>query len=258
MNCTEFNNYLNDGIDQELDGLGVADAGDQAAFNAHRASCAVCQATYAEEMAMLESLRAMPVPTPSEGFADRVLANAFKEGRGQDAGQNHRHRQGFMLGFGSAAAAALAVWVVVGMFPGELPDATPAQTVASVETTNQAVTHQAMTKAQPVVSIALNEKKSIKLAFFSAESLQGAKITIRLPENVALVGYPGRRQLSWETNLKKGDNLLSLPVIATQVALGELIADIEYEGRVKTLRLNLETGAANTSAVDNKLHPLIG
>jgi len=255
MNCAEYNNYLNDGIDHELDGLDVADASEQAEFIAHRASCAACQAAYTSEMAMLETLRAMPLPAPSPDFADRVLANAFKADHEQNVAQNQPHRQGFLLGFGSAAAAALAVWVVVGMSPGELPDTTPAQTVASVETTKQDV---AEPQSQPVMSIALNEKKNIKLAFFSGEPLKGAKITIRLPENVALVGYPGRRQLSWETNLKKGDNLLSLPVIATQIARGELIADIEYEGRVKTLRLNLETGAADTTSVDNTLQQLMG
>lgn len=238
MNCTEFNNYLTDGTDQELG------APEQAAFDAHRASCPACQAVYASELAMLEALRAMPVVEPPAGFADRVLANAYKRASKPDVSrqQNH-HRQGFMLGFGSAAAAALAMWVVVGMSPDELPVATvannavvPEQAVASVEA------------KQPVLSVALNAKRTIKLAFASSESLQGARITIRLPENVALVGYPGRRQLSWQTNLKKGDNLLSLPIMATQVASGELVADIEYAGRVKTLRLNLKTNAAGASS----------
>lgn len=232
MNCTEFNNYLTDGTDQELG------APEQAAFDAHRASCPACQAVYASELEMLEALRAMPVMEPAAGFADRVLANAYKNAIHQQASrQENHHRRGFMLGFGSAAAAALAMWVVVGMSPNGLPGAAnaPEQTVASAEAIS------------PVLDIALNTKRTIKLAFASGESLQGAKITIRLPENVALVGYPGRRELSWETNLKKGDNLLSLPVMATQVASGELIADIEYQGRVKTLRLNLKTNAAGAT-----------
>ncbi|NOX90930.1 MAG: hypothetical protein GXP18_00330 [Gammaproteobacteria bacterium] len=246
MNCTEFNDCLNDNIGQEP---GAAEQ----TFDAHRASCAACQAVYTSELAMLERLRAMPVVEPPEGFADRVLANAIRRNIPQH--QNH-HRRGFMVGFGSAAAAALAVWVVVGMFPGELPDtgSAPEQVIASsnpVDTVRQ----------QSVLSIALNTQQTVRLAFASSESLKGAKITIRLPENVALVGYPGRRELSWETNLEKGDNLLSLPIIATQVARGELIADIEYEGRVKTLTLNLETGAGAapaTSSTDSEFYPLIG
>ncbi len=251
MKCAEFKNCLDDGMDQELD------SAEQVLFDSHRASCEACQAVYTAELAMLEGLRAMPVAEPPEGFADRVLVNVYKNAANQDVPQQQRHhRRGFALGFGSAAAA-LAVWVVVGMSPGELSDTggnVPESVVASTDVNT--------TEAeQSVVSIALNTQQTIRLAFASSESLKGAKITIRLPENVALVGYPGRRQLSWETDLKKGDNLLRLPVIATQVAQGELIADIEYEGRVKTLMLHLETGAEAlpaTSSVDSKFHLLIG
>jgi len=244
---TEFNNNLDDGIDQELG------ATEQVAFDAHRASCVECQAVVESEMAMLEALQAMPVVEPPAGFADRVLANAYKSASTQDTPQKNHHRQGFVVGFGSAAAAALAMWVVVGMPPTELPDAVDArqQLVASAEIDKTAV-------EVPVVSIVMNAQQTIKLAFASSESLKGAKITIRLPENVALVGYPGRRTLSWETNLKKGDNLLSLPVIATQVAQGQLVADIEYKGRVRTLKLSLETGAAETSSMDIRLQATVG
>lgn len=266
MNCTEFNNYLNDGIDQEMGDTGAMDTSKQAAFRAHRASCSACQAAFAAEMRMLESLRAMPVPEPDADFADRVLANVFTNAKNSAQNQNvpqqqsHHHRQGFMLGFGSAAAAALAIWVVAGMSPDELPGTGKAsvQTVASVE---KADVEKAKTKTvaqQPVLSIALNTTKKVKLAFASSEPLTGAKITIRLPENVALVGYPGRRELSWKTNLKKGDNLLSLPVVGTQVASGELVANIEYAGRVKTLRLSLETMAAGASSGNIEFNPRIG
>jgi len=253
MNCTEFNTYIDDALDAQMGNLQDGQSAEQQSqFDAHRATCADCQAVYATEMRRLEAMRSMSVPAPSADFADRIIKKAISE----NLPHQQHHRQGFMLGFGSAAAAALAVWVVVGMFPNELPDTVPAQTVASVDTT---VTQgSAKQQPAPVLSIALNERQSIKLAFFSGKPLQGARITIRLPENVALVGYPGRRELSWKTNLKEGDNLLSLPVIATQVAQGELVADIEYQGQVKTLKLNLETGAAGTSSVDTQIHQLVG
>lgn len=249
MNCAEFNDCLDDSLDHELGET------EQAVFDAHRVSCAACRAVYASELVMLERLRAMPVVQPPAGFADRVLVTAIK--RNVPQRQNH-HRQGFMVGFGSAAAAALAVWVVVGMFPGELPDTGDASgQVAAVP-----VVEVEKVQQQPVMSVALalNIQQTVRLAFASSESLQSAKITIRLPENIALVGYPGQRELSWETDLEKGDNLLSLPIIATRVAQGELIAYIEYEGQVETLTLNLETevAPATSSTTDNKFRLLVG
>ena len=261
MNCTEFNNTLihastsangsaggpvNDG---GPDGLSVEQ---QAEFDAHRESCEICRASYEAEIALLAGLQKMPVPEPSAGFADRVLAAAIAQNGARNAGHHHRH--GFLLGFGSAAVAALALWVVVGVFPGAN---TPVGTVAD-ETLAANSAPAANDAPKPVLSIALNQQKDIKLAFYSGEPLTGAKITIRLPENVALVGYPGRRQLSWTTSLKKGDNVLRLPVVATQIARGELIADIEYGGQVKTLSLGLEANASETSTGEFKTDAFVG
>jgi len=274
MNCTEFNNILinvSDMADKSVDdnesnGLGLEQ---QQAFDAHRASCADCQASYEADIVLLTALRKMPVPEPSAGFADRVLLAAIAQGEAQGDVQRehkngvqhaeHHRRHGFMLGFGSAAAAALALWVVIGVFPEAIsPVGNVSDTVVATNSTLPANSAPAQTEGKPELSIALNQQRDIKLAFYSGESLKGAKITIRLPENVALVGYPGRRQLSWKTDLKKGDNLLRLPVMATQIARGELTADIEYEGRTKTLTLGLDTNASDTSTDDFKVDVFVG
>lgn len=255
MNCTEFNKVLisvSEMHGQPVNGnapggLGV---GQQAEFDAHRAACSACQASYEAEVVLLTALREMPVPAPSADFADRVLRAAIAQKGAQTTGHHQRH--GFMWGFGSAAVAALALWVVVGVFPGAVsPVGSVSDEVVATNAEPASNTHK------PELSIVLNQQQDIKLAFYSGESLKGAKITIRLPENVALVGYPGRRQLSWTTNLKKGDNLLRLPVIATQIAKGELIADIEFEGRVKTLMLGVEASAADTSNGRTEFTPLV-
>ena len=245
MNCTEFDNILTDATGHELDGL---NAEQQAEFAAHRAACSACQASYETEIALLGALAKMPVPEPSADFADRVLRAAITQNGVQaDVQATSRHqRQGFMFGFGSAAVAAMALWVVVGVLPNaNVPVNTAADEIVASNATTTA--NPASDVSKPQMSIALNKKQDIKLAFYSGESLKGAKITIRLPDNVALVGYPGRRQLSWTTNLKKGDNLLRLPVVATQIARGELVADIEYGDQLKTLTLGLETNESSTS-----------
>lgn len=225
MKCTDFIQGIDDYQDGELS------AEERVSYDRHLTTCAACSEALADALALQAALRKLPVDGPSEGFADRALRRAVE----QNMGQHHRYR--FLVGFGSAAVAALALWVVVGFFPQDIPvDNTDDYSVA------QGSMAQGATSV-PEVTIALSQQHNIKLAFHSVTELKGARIYIQLPENVALVGFPGRRKLDWEADLAKGDNLLSLPVMATQVARGQLVARIEYGGKVRTLKVNLETGS---------------
>ncbi|NOX76074.1 MAG: hypothetical protein GXP17_05565 [Gammaproteobacteria bacterium] len=239
MNCTEFHKAIDDYRDG---GPGFeSGAAQRNRCDQHLQDCRQCAERLSQHDALQQALRAMPIPEPSLGFAERALRMAAEQnpvqqhqgdgGLRRGAGDHHQHRHhGFMMGFGSAVAAALALWVVVGLFPQPMPGDAP--TVA---------------EDVPVVTIALNEQRDIKLAFFSDHPLKGARISIQMPENVALAGFPGQRELSWETNLAQGDNLLRLPVVATGAAVGELVARIEYGDQYKVLRVNIETRAPDLS-----------
>ena len=158
----------------------------------------------------------MPVPAPSADFAERVLRQAVERN------VDHHHRHGFVTGFGSALVAGLALWVVVGLFPGP-----------------QGVAPDGKEPLQ-MVSIALNETQDVKLVFNAERVVLGAKISIELPENVTIAGYPGRRHLEWQTDLAKGSNLLRLPVVATQADAGQLVAHIEHGNKVTTLKIQID------------------
>ena len=58
-----------------------------------------------------------------------------------------------------------------------------------------------------------------------------------------LEGYPGRKQLSWQTSLKKGPNVLALPIRAIEHGEGELMARLNYGEKTKTFRVLLKTTA---------------
>jgi hypothetical protein len=233
MKCTDFQNQIDDYSRADLSPEVMADS------EAHLASCSDCTRAVEIHNSLLASLKVMPVTGPSEGFAKRALRIAMEsEVVGQNVG--HHHRRGFMVGFSSAAAAALALWVVVGIFPQQAPQQTGILETASVKSNVETN----IEKSIPEFSIALNEQRDITLAFFSSEVLKGATITLQMPENIALVGYEGQRELVWKTNLAKGDNTLRLPVVATSVSGGQLLAHIEYKGKVKTLKVNLAVGEA--------------
>ena len=237
IHCTDLQNQMDDYCSGALSGELKADCEE------HLASCSECSGVVDDHNHLLASLKAMPVIGPSRGFAERALRMAVDQGMDQGSVEQnvgHHHRRGFVVGFGSAAAAALALWVIVGIFPQQTPPGVNGNSeMAKAETKTE--------KGIPEIAIALNEQRDIKLAFFSSEDLKGATITLQMPEAVALVGYEGQRELVWKTNLVKGDNLLRLPVVATGSMGGQLVAHIKYKGQMKTLKVNLAVGEARSA-----------
>ncbi|MFW6350433.1 MAG: hypothetical protein ACOC3U_08695, partial [Thiohalospira sp.] len=126
----------------------------------------------------------------------------------------------FAAGFGSAAAAGLAAWLVlapVAPEQGKTPSA----------------------EGMPTVELAPGRTESVRLAFDAPERLEEARLTMRLPENFELAGHPERQELTWTTELEAGRNLLELPVRALADGEGELIAEIAHGDTVKRLRIRL-------------------
>lgn len=212
MTCNEQHTRMDDYIDGQLQQT-LRDA-----FDAHLKSCASCRKALTNEQAFRAELKALPVPAASAGFADRVLQQAA--GSAQQVSSRHR-RSGFVTGFGSALVAGLALWVVVGFFPAQM-DVTP-DGKAPLQ----------------MVTIALNETQDVKLVFNAEQVVLGAKISIELPDNVAIAGYPGRRHLQWQTDLAKGSNLLRLPVVGSMAEAGQLVAHIEHDNKVTTLTIQI-------------------
>ena len=159
-------------------------------------------------------LKDYPMPAADAGFYNQALARATHEG-------SRRQRNRWLLtGFGSAIAAGLAVWLIGGMFltTPQVPDAD-----ASI----------------PGITMALEEPRTVNLVFASAIALDSATLTVSLPAGVELAGFPGQREITWETSLIEGRNLLPLTLIALTPAGGELLARLEHEDRDRTFRLRV-------------------
>lgn len=160
-------------------------------------------------------LREYPAPDADPGFYDRALVRAVHKG-------SRRQRNRWMLaGFGSAIAAGLAIWAITAMLmtTPQLPDAAP---------------------AIPGVTIAMEQERTVRLVFSSAQALDSATLTVSLPDGIELAGFPGQREITWETSLKEGKNLLPLTLIALTPAGGELLARLEHKDRNRTFRLRVD------------------
>jgi len=168
-----------------------------------------------EDQEILDLLKDYPMIDASAGFYDQALARATHEGT-----RRQRNRW-VMTGFGSAIAAGLALWLIGGFFltaPNlPVPDATI-----------------------PGIAMTLEEPRTINLMFASETALESATLTVTLPDGIELAGFPGQREIAWETSLVEGKNYLPLELIALTPVGGEVLARLEHEDRDRTFRLRIE------------------
>jgi hypothetical protein len=61
---------------------------------------------------------------------------------------------------------------------------------------------------------------------------------------VELVGYSGRRELTWQADLREGGNLLQLPLVVRGTAGGEIRARVSHGESSRTFRVRIEVKKA--------------
>ena len=168
-----------------------------------------------EDRALQALLKDYPVPEASQAFHDQALARATHEG------SRRQRNRWIMTGFGSAVAAGIALWFVGGFFMNtpDIPAAEP---------------------GIPGVTMALEEPRTVNLVFASATALDSAILTVTLPDGIELAGFPGQREIRWQTSLNEGKNLLPLELIAVSPIGGEGLARLEHKDRNRTFRLRIE------------------
>ena len=79
----------------------------------------------------------------------------------------------------------------------------------------------------PEVAISISAPQTVNLAFDVAHAMDDATLSIDLPGNVEVVGFPGMKHLSWQTSLTQGLNILPLPLKGVASANGELVAKLK-------------------------------
>jgi hypothetical protein len=94
-------------------------------------------------------------------------------------------------------------------------------------------------RIEPVITLALNEARDIDVLIDSDRDLTDATIRIAATGGIVLNGLDNEHIVDWRTNLERGPNLLSLPVIARKSGDGQLVAVIEHGGKTRTMMINL-------------------
>lgn len=208
MECIEFGLRLDDFLDGRLHALG------RKSLQEHLARCPECRERHEHAVAVLESVRKLTPPAAHPGFIDQALSRATRPVAGAA-------RSKWRPVLGMALAASLVLGVALGVFLATQPE--PVQAVA----------------------LTIDRPETVRLMFNSAKPLKAATLSLALPENVELVGFNGRRELSWQTDLREGGNLMQLPLVARGVTKQELVASLSHGGSSKMFRLRIEVDNPN-------------
>ncbi|HVY66439.1 MAG TPA: hypothetical protein VHH11_16585 [Gammaproteobacteria bacterium] len=180
----------------------------------HVAECANCRAAQ-RAVAALAAERAVAVPRLAETAFDRALQRAVQPPRVVT------NRRGFWLGtaVGGALAASLAVAVTAWWMQPAAPTAA----------------------ANPQVRLALHEVRSVKVSLDSPESLQGAEIHVVLTGAIGLDGFAGQRELRWVTDLDRGVNQLTLPLVALGPNGGQVMVEVQHGDKRRAFVVDVQT-----------------
>lgn len=189
-------------LDDWLDGR--LDAAEQEPLRLHLQGCASCRRGHEDAESLRTAMRQLAAPPMRPGFAAQALARAVAAPAS------------------AAPAMALAASLVLGVGVAALLFAVRPDPV-------------------PTVTLAVQQPESVNLVFNAARPLAGATLSLSLPENVQIVGYGERRELSWRTDLREGANLLQLPLVLQANANGDFVAVLSHGASSRTFRVKIET-----------------
>jgi hypothetical protein len=213
MQCEDVVNVLSG-----ADGLNAPDT--REALD-HLKTCAECCSALVAVDA-LHQFRSELVTVPSDGAFERMVRDAVRSGPAA------RYRTGFWRGaaFGAALAAGVAS-VAVGLW------------------LRQDVVAPA---AVPEVRLALNEPRDVTVALETAEPLAAAEVHVVLSGAVGLQGYDRQRELRWSTDLARGVNELTLPVVLFETSGGQLLVEVLHGDKRRTFVVDVRANAEPIAA----------
>jgi hypothetical protein len=228
MDCNEVEIQLDDYLDHSCGSRGSIDDRTAAAIAMHVQGCPDCEAELERRYGLLNDLRSMPVPAPTADFFEKSVSAAVAADADPaalaDSSAHNRRRDDARRPY-STVITGLAAAMLVAVLLGSVVFAPP--------------TGSAPDSGFPSISLATDTVTPIKLAFSSEKALADARLSLTLPVGVELMGYDGRSDFSWTTDLEAGTNVLRLPLVGRMAANDLLVARLEHSSGTKTFRLQV-------------------
>ncbi len=211
-------------IDQELqtqaeDYLdGFLPAALRAEFLTRLESDAALQQWLARERPLRAALRSMPSPNLALGYPSAAVIRAISKEL------PIRSQKWIPL----ALAASLTAFAL-GVFwrGGTEPSVAPVTVATKTD------------DPLPRIELSLGKSQDMSLRISAPGAFERVRFSLTLPAHVGLAERPGVRQMNWEGSLKRGVNLLSLPLVGDQIATGQLVASVSVDGFQENIAIEL-------------------
>jgi len=216
MKCDDFHTLLDNFLDQDLS---------QAMLNEmqkHKDGCEICAMNMEELVKLRDSLSKLPAEVITQQFSEQVFAKTRNVNRHQTS------RSWLPASLGGAIAAGLMTWFVI---------------TSPVDSTN-------IDSAVESIQLVVNQPESVRLAFNVPVAMQAVTVSLELPDHMEIEGFPGQHNIVWQTDLSRGQNVLKLPVIATQAREGELIAILTLANKNKVFRITTQASMPDQSVIE--------
>ena len=93
------------------------------------------------------------------------------------------------------------------------------------------------------VSLSPGDVEVVALKIEAPRDFANVRFSIELPDQVFLADQPGLRVVAWDGALRKGQNVLELPLVAQAGAAGTLVAAVAWGDFQQRLQTKLITRA---------------
>lgn len=207
MNCQSCRSYLSQYLNEEL----PADIGSE--LRNHIQDCLPCREQLQWERRIWDELRNLPVPPIRENFTDQAIAAAVRQHQQTSAGSNRRSSRMVGIAIAASLLAGMGIGISVQRYAGH--------------------------NNSPVMQL-VKGQDTVRLVFNASKPINGVRFTVVLPRGIQVTGYPGKRKIVWHGQLKRGKNLLSLPLVAKNVGQGVLEAKVQYGHYARKIEVGID------------------
>ncbi len=216
LTCNDAKDQLNAYLDGELTGTRYQ------AIELHLQLCSTCKTLFMQRRQLLDAMKSMPSVQASPVLLRRIVETRATKQPQQRHQRHQRHQKVIWFSAGAASVLVASILLLVVTFVLKPLDSS--------------------TQSMSAVIATLHEAHNINFVVNSDQALENVKFSVLVPSNIQLKGYSDLHELAWNGKLIKGDNLLSLPVIARNAAPSILVMRIQHRNAEKEYRININVG----------------